>query len=150
MTKSNSEIIAAVPVFSDLANLGFALRREVFIQEQSVPAAEEFDQKDITATHLVLIKDGDVVSTLRIIWHSDFAQLSRFVVRKSHRGQGFGVRLITHAIEVVRKAGMTKMYLEAQSDKVALYERFGFFPYGEEFLDGGIPHRRMRNYTDAS
>jgi predicted GNAT family N-acyltransferase len=82
--KVNSrETILMVPVYSDLANLGFALRREVFILEQGVPAKEEFDTKDLGATHFVLIEDGDVVATLRIIWHEDSAQISRVVVRKS-------------------------------------------------------------------
>ena len=104
----------------------------------------------MTATYLVLIKGGDVVSTLRIIWDSDLAQISRFVVRESHRGQGVGAKLLTHAMGTIRETGMDRMYLEAQVDKIAFYKRFGFSPYGEEFLDGGMLHIKMRNYTEAA
>lgn len=43
-------LVIAVPVFSMLANAGFALRREVFVREQKVPQEEEFDADDLTAT----------------------------------------------------------------------------------------------------
>ena len=33
---------------------------------------------------------------------------------------------------------------DAQSAAVSFYEPFGFVPEGDEFLDAGIPHRRMR------
>ena len=39
-----------------------------------------------------------------------------------------------------------RFYLTAQSDKVALCERFGFVVFGEEFLDGGMPDLAMKNY----
>jgi predicted GNAT family N-acyltransferase len=47
---------------------------------------------------------------------------------------------------VHRAARDNRFYLTAQSDKVALYERFGFTAYGDEFLDGGMPHLAMKNY----
>ena len=56
-----------VPVFSPLGNLAFALRREVFVIEQQIAEAEEFDAHDLTARHLVAVKDGQVVGTLRLI-----------------------------------------------------------------------------------
>ncbi len=58
--------ILIVPVFSPLANLAFALRREVFLVEQRV-ADDEFDADDLTAIHVVAIAGGAVVGTLRII-----------------------------------------------------------------------------------
>src|SRR5690606_6903037 len=50
--------LLAVPVFSPLCNLGFALRREVFVVEQQVPEELEHDADDLTATHLVGVMDG--------------------------------------------------------------------------------------------
>jgi predicted GNAT family N-acyltransferase len=147
LAKLNSrETILMVPVYSDLANLGFALRREVFIVEHGVPAEEEFDTKDLGATHFVLIEDGDVVATLRITWHEDSAQISRFVVRKSFRSKGIGSRIFQAGINAINEAGEAKIFLEAQVDKIAFYEKFGFQAYGDEFLDGGIPHNKMRNF----
>lgn len=36
------------------------------------------------------------------------------------------------------------LIVEAQSGLVGYYSRFGLVAEGEEFLDTGVPHRRMR------
>ena len=144
------ETILVVPVFSPLANLAFLLRREVFVLEQNVPAAEEFDARDLGATHLVTLREGDVVATLRILWHGDSAQISRFVVRKALRSLGLGKRLLHEAMLLIEQRGVRKVFLDAQLDKVPFYERFAFQADGDTFLDGGIVHTRMTHYGGTS
>ncbi|MFY9494463.1 MAG: GNAT family N-acetyltransferase, partial [Limnochordia bacterium] len=34
--------------------------------------------------------------------------------------------------------------VDAQLQAIPFYSRLGFVAEGDEFLDGGIPHRRMR------
>lgn len=138
--------ILPVPVFSPLANLGFALRREVFVIEQKVPAEMEVDPDDLTATHIVGIMDGAVVAVLRVLWKEEYAKIGRVAVSTSHRGAGLGARMIRFAVEHAQAQGQPRCYLESQSDKVGFYERLGFTPFGEEFMDAGIPHLKMRNF----
>lgn len=138
--------ILAVPVFSPLANLGFALRREVFVIEQKVPEDLEIDAEDMTATHIVGIADGAVVAVLRVLWKDDHAKIGRVAVAASHRGLGLGAEMIRFAVTHAAGKGQECCYLESQSDKVGFYERLGFIAYGDEFMDAGIPHRKMRNY----
>ncbi len=139
-------IILDVPLFSGLGNLGLALRRDVFILEQHVPAAEEFDSYDLTATHLVAILDGDVVGALRILFLDEHVKIGRVVVARAARGQGIATRLMRYAMDFARARGATKFYLTAQIDKLALYEKLGFVAFGEQFQDGGMPHLAMKTY----
>ena len=138
--------LLAVPVFSPLCNLGFGLRREVFVIEQNVPQEIEHDADDITATHIVGIMDGAVVAVARVLFRPDYAKIGRVAIARSHRGLGLGAGLIRFAVEVAREKGESRCYLESQADKTGFYQRLGFTPYGEEFMDAGIPHVRMRNY----
>lgn len=138
--------LLVVPVFSPLCNLGFALRREVFVVEQQVPEDLEHDPDDLTATHLVGIMDGAVVAVARVLFKPDHAKIGRVAIARSHRGLRLGARLIGFAVEVARQRGEPRCYLEAQVDKIGFYARLGFVAFGEEFMDAGIPHRRMRNY----
>lgn len=138
--------ILPVPVFSPLCNLGFALRREVFVLEQKVPEELEHDDDDMTATHIVGIVDGAVIAVLRVLWKEDYAKIGRVAVAASHRGLGLGAELIRFAVDHAGQKGQPRCYLESQSDKVGFYERLGFVAYGDEFMDAGIPHRKMRNY----
>lgn len=140
------ESILVVPVYSQLANLAFALRREVFMLEQGVSHADEYDDKDKDCTHIVSLREGELVATLRILWMTDYAKIGRFAVRKSLREQGIGSRLFATTLQRIRDAGQPQIGLEAQVDRIAFYERFGFHAYGEDYLDAGIVHRRMKNY----
>ena len=140
------ETILVVPVYSQLANLAFALRREVFMLEQGVSHADEYDDQDRHCTHLVSLVQGEVVGTLRIQWLPEYAKIGRFAVRKALRQLGVGSRLFAAALERIRGSGCEHIGLEAQIDRIAFYERFGFHAYGEDYLDAGILHRRMKNF----
>ena len=138
--------ILAVPVFSPLCNLAFALRRAVFIDEQQVED-EEFDAHDLTATHFVAIVAGDVVGTLRLIETAEHIKIGRVAVAKSARGLGIGRQLMQHAMEHARATGHTRFALNAQHDKAGFYQTFGFHPVSDPADDGsGILHVEMRTY----
>lgn len=135
-----------VPVFSTLCNAAFALRQEVFVREQNVPPEEEHDEADLTARHLVAIGAGDVVGTLRIVVLPEHVKIGRVVVRRDWRGHGIAKLMMLRAMELARADGHERFYLTAQSDKLGFYEKLGFVAHGEEFDDGGMPHRAMKTY----
>src|ERR1700712_1278563 len=115
-------LILIVPLASHLGNLAMGLRREVFVREQHVPAIEEFDVYDLTATHVVAIDDGDVVGALRILFLPEHVKIGRVVVGSAARGKGIATRLMNFSIDHARSRGETRFYLTAQTDKLALYE----------------------------
>ncbi|HWJ89309.1 MAG TPA: GNAT family N-acetyltransferase [Pelagibacterium sp.] len=138
--------LMVVPAFSPVCNLGFALRREVFVLEQGVPEDIEHDADDLTATHIVGLAEGAVIAVARVAFKPDYAKIGRVAVARSHRGRAIGARLIAFAVEVAREQGQKQCYLESQIDKIDFYSRLGFVAFGEEFLDAGIVHRKMKNY----
>ena len=142
--------ILAVPVFSTLANAAFALRREVFVWEQKVPEEEELDSYDLTAIHYVAVAEGNVVATLRLIEQPEHMKIGRVAVHQAWRGKGVARKLIEKAMADARAKGQERFFLTAQSDKLGLYEKLGFVAFGPEFMDGGMPHRAMRDYDKAS
>ena len=143
-------VIVQVPLFSLLCNAAFALRREVFVWEQKVPEEEEHDEYDLTATHFVAVEAGEVVGTLRLIALPEHAKIGRVAVRQAFRGRGIARRLIGQAMDHARAGGQERFFLTAQSDKLGFYESLGFVAFGPEFIDGGMPHRAMRNYDRHS
>ncbi|MHA6296996.1 GNAT family N-acetyltransferase [Devosia sp. CAU 1758] len=143
-------VILPVPVFSLLSNAAFALRREVFVWEQKVPEEEEHDDLDLTATHFVAIAEGEVVGTLRLIEMIEHVKIGRVAVRQMFRGRGIARKLIAAAMAHARARGHERFYLTAQSDKLGFYESMGFVAFGPEFMDGGMPHRAMRDYDRQS
>jgi predicted GNAT family N-acyltransferase len=119
------------------------LRRVVFIEEQGVPEADEIDDKDDTALHLLATEDGTPVGSARLLLLGDTGKIGRVCVLKSHRGTGLGAALIRAALTELRTQGMTTAKLGSQAHAIGFYERLGFTPTGPEYLDAGIPHRDM-------
>ena len=122
-----------------------AIRREVFIDEQNVPEAEELDDLDAGAIH-ILARDveGEAWGTARLLIQGATGKIGRVAVRKGARGTGLGARLIETSIaELGKMPGITRLKLSAQTHVIPFYERFGFVAHGPEYDDAGIPHRDM-------
>ncbi len=121
----------------------FALRHEVFVDEQAVPVELEIDADDRAAVHLVALRDGEVVGTLRIVAYKGAAKVGRVAVRKDARGAGLGARLMAAAEEYAAKHAFHEVVLDAQLAVTGFYRRLGYAESGEIFDDAGIPHIRM-------
>ena len=120
-----------------------ALRYEVFCLEQGVSLAEERDGLDGEALHLVVVADGEVVGTCRLLAEGPEVKLGRMAVASGHRGRGLAAELLVEAEARARELGAQRIALAAQLSARALYERAGYALYGDMFLDAGIEHVMM-------
>jgi predicted GNAT family N-acyltransferase len=122
----------------------FDIRRAVFIEEQSIPEAEEWDDADATATHFLAAGDDGPAATARLIADGATAKIGRVAVMRAHRGTGLGLRLMAHVLDHARAQGFAVAALDSQTYAIPFYARLGFAAEGPEFDDGsGILHRRM-------
>lgn len=141
---------ATISVTRDIATCR-ALRREVFTLEQGVSEADEIDDLDEVATHLLAVVDGRPVGTARVVPKGDHGKIGRVCVLADQRGTGLGAALIRAAVaECRRMPGVAKAKLGSQSHAVGFYQKLGFVVVGQEFLDAGIPHREMSLTLSAS
>lgn len=121
-----------------------ALREEVFVVEQGVTVAGDRDGRDHEALQLIALgEDGAVAGTCRLLIEDGHARFGRLAVRAAARGRGIGAALLAEAEREARAAGAHRMGLHAQTDALSLYERAGFEPYGERFMEEGIEHLGM-------
>jgi predicted GNAT family N-acyltransferase len=121
-----------------------ALRRAVFIEEQGVAEADEIDDQDDAAIHLLATDDGRPVGSARLLVMGDTVKVGRVCVLAPARGTGLGAALMRAAVDQARAMpGITHVKLGAQTHALGFYERLGFRPYGDIFDDAGIPHRMM-------
>jgi predicted GNAT family N-acyltransferase len=120
-----------------------ALRYDVFCGEQGVSLAEERDGRDEEALHLVVVDDGVVVGTCRLLVEGTTVTLGRMAVSRTRRGLGLARALITEAEARARALGGERIVLAAQLSAQPLYDRAGYAVFGEVFLDAGIEHVMM-------
>ena len=117
------------------------VRREVFVIEQRVPEAEEWDDDDQVCVHVLALRNREPVGTGRI---SPAGKIGRLAVLSEFRGRGIGDRILLMLIEQARHRGLAEVVLNTQVHALPFYERHGFEAQGEVFDEAGIPHRRMQ------
>ena len=113
------------------------------MREQGVTLDEELDGLDDEALHLVVVDDGAVVGTCRLLFGGTTVKLGRMAVDRSRRGLGLARALLTEAEGQARARGAARIELAAQLSAQALYDRAGYEAHGEVFLDAGIEHVMM-------
>lgn len=122
-----------------------AVRRAVFIDEQGVSEAEEMDEKDPEAVHVVAYDDELPVGTARLREpEPGIAKIERVAVRESHREAGLGRELMYAVEDLARLDGMDEAVVHAQIRVEEFYEKLGYETVGDTFDEAGIPHVEMR------
>ena len=124
----------------------FAIRRAVFVDEQGVDEALEFDGRDDHARHLLALKHGEAVGTLRVRWADGrhIAKIERVAVSPGARGARVGHALLRAAVALAEAEGAEEARLHAQVAARSFYVKLGFVAFGPEFIEDGIPHIAMR------
>src|SRR5690606_18018841 len=123
------------------------LRTDVFFVEQRIDE-EELDNRDLepTTEHCWIADETGCAAYLRVLEdaepeHLDARRLiGRVVVRADRRGEGLAQRLMDC---VLKRHGNEPLLLHSQEYIAPLYARFGFEPFGDVYLEAGIPHISM-------
>ncbi|RTR31328.1 GNAT family N-acetyltransferase [Shewanella atlantica] len=125
------------------------LRVDIFVVEQNCPYPE-LDEKDrhSETRHLLGRNDaGEIVAYARLlapgVSYAD-ASIGRVVVAEQARGAGVAHSLMSEAIRVTQELWPEKnIQLGGQEYLKAFYQKLGFEPVSEVYLEDGIPHLDM-------
>jgi len=125
----------------DAARLG-VVRRAVFIDEQGVPEAMEWDEHDAVSAHwLALAADGSPIGCARLL---PDGHIGRMAVLPDWRRRGVGRGLLAAVLHVAQARGHRTLRLSAQTHAASFYARAGFAAMGPEYEEAGIPHVAMQ------
>lgn len=119
-----------------------AVRRTVFIDEQGVPEALEWDPDDAGSVHfLVRAIDGTPIGCARLLPNG---HVGRMAIIPDWRGQGVGRALLDAVLHVAKAQGHQRIQLSAQTHAAGFYRAAGFMAVGPEYEEAGIPHVAMQ------
>jgi len=134
------EIVAGGGDLSD----AFAVRRDVFVDEQGVDEAVEIDGRDDECVHVVAYDGDHPVGTARLrTVGDDTGKVERVAVRRERRGEGLGRELMTTVEDLARERDLNRIVLHAQTTVEAFYRNLGYETVSDEFEEAGIPHVEM-------
>ena len=122
-----------------------AIRTEVFVQEQQIPAQLEWDAADADCLHAVAYNHlGMAVGTGRLLEHvPGVAKIGRMAVRRAVRGHEVGRAVLDALMLAAESRGDREVMLHAQLSAAPFYARAGFVTRGPEFEEAGIRHVEM-------
>jgi YbgC/YbaW family acyl-CoA thioester hydrolase len=122
-----------------------AIRTEVFVDEQKIPADMEWDDADADSVHAVAYnRFGLALGTGRLLEHvPGVAKIGRMAVRQTVRGSSVGRAVLDALLQAARQRGDREAILHAQMSAAAFYARAGFATRGPVFEEAGIPHVEM-------
>jgi predicted GNAT family N-acyltransferase len=117
------------------------VREPVFVKEQGVPIAMEWDDDDLIAYHLLALdQEQKPIATARLVGNG---QIGRMAVLPEWRNQGIGTALLLNLIQHADTIGLQTLFLHAQTSAESFYAKAGFIPKGDPFKEAGIEHQKM-------
>ena len=118
------------------------IRTAVFVDEQNVPPALEWDGVDDHCLHVLAEDDhGAPIGTGRLL---PDGHIGRMAVLAAWRGHGVGGAILRELLRCAAGRGLSEVVLNAQTHAMGFYACHGFSAEGAAFFDAGIEHKRMR------
>jgi predicted GNAT family N-acyltransferase len=118
------------------------VREQVFVSEQKVPVALEWDDHDAVSRHVVAYDgSGIAIGTGRLL---PDGHVGRMAVLPPWRGKGVGRALLERLLELARADGQHQLVLHAQVQAAGFYRQLGFVASSEPFDEAGIVHMAMQ------
>ena len=116
-----------------------ALRHQVFVQEQAIPAELDDDGLDDGAIHILLWIDGVAVGTGRLVLSSkDTGILARIAVLAQYRGRQLGGLIISALEEQAVRQCLSRIELCPHVHLESFYMKLGYQTIGGKHHAG--PH----------
>lgn len=117
------------------------LREKIFVIEQGFQ--NEFDELDPIALHVILYDEDIPCATGRLYEEDGVYHIGRICVDLAYRGHCLGTSIMELLEQRVRELQGDRVVLSAQQQAIGFYEKSGYHPVGEEYLDEHCPHQMM-------
>jgi predicted GNAT family N-acyltransferase len=124
--------------------ISFRIRNLVFCDEQKISKEIEFDNLDHLCEHFLVYKEETPIATGRVRLKDNYSyKIERVAVLSNYRRLKVGSFLMREIIKIFSGLKDTKIILHSQLAVQKFYKNLNFSPYGEQFLEDGIPHIAM-------
>ena len=135
------EIEVKLGNWADFQDIAQAIRTQVFVVEQNIPAELEMDAMDAQCVHAIAYSDdGKPIGTGRLL---PDGHIGRMAVLSEYRSLGVGAAILRTLMSQAKVLGKSSVQLNSQMTAESFYQRNGFVREGDEFEEAGIAHIHM-------
>lgn len=125
----------------------FAIRSDVFVNEQKMFNRSDLDENDRQGIQLVADNSGSIIGTVRVFEVDSRSRHwvgGRLAVKKEFRAGSAGSLLVKEAMKRVKKKGCKRFTAEIQEKNVPFFKKLGWTPLGSLKSHFGHPHQTMQ------
>lgn len=107
-----------------------AVRKQVFVKEQKIPATKEFDGNDYCAAHVVAYVQKRhrilPIGTMRVRFFSDFVKFERMAVTKNFRKTGISEDIMQYGMRYAAEKGYKQVYGMCKKELLHRWQQCGY------------------------
>jgi predicted GNAT family N-acyltransferase len=109
-------------------------------------------EKEASDYHIVGFYDGLVVACciLSKVEQDTALKMRQVAVSQLFQRRGLGKQMVEFCENLSRNLGIGKMVLNARESALPFYLALGYVVEGQEFVEVGLPHRRMWKLVDSN
>lgn len=123
----------------------FAIRQQVFVDEQHLFSGTDRDEHDQHSIHLIARNEDSIIGTVRVYPLQDGLWIGgRLAVKQGFRDSRAGMLLVKEAMKTVKKKNAQCFEAAIQEPNVPFFRRLGWQETGEAMEYHGLVHQRMR------
>ena len=127
---------------------GYDLACELRQEMLRVPLGMNLYDEDLSAEagqrHFGLFDGGELVACVIAVHVSrEEVKLRQMAVSAARQGEGLGRQILCEVERRMVEKGYAKASLHARVSALGFYEKVGYAVVSEEFMEIGIPHRKM-------
>lgn len=111
---------------ADELTAALEIRREVFVDEQRIPAELDADGLDDSASHVLVLVDGTAAATGRLVEDAGEGVLARIAVRAPYRGRALGELVVRELEQMAAERRLRRLVLKPHRYLERFYERLGY------------------------
>jgi ribosomal protein S18 acetylase RimI-like enzyme len=120
-----------------------ALRYRVLRQPLGLPMTEDEFPFEAHSLHLVATDDQGVIVGC-VLFHFEGSRLYQMAVSPDMQGKGIGRQLVDALETELQLRGVPFVTLHAREQAAGFYKALGYAPFGDPFVEVGVPHVHMR------
>jgi len=98
---------------------------------------------DEVAKHYGVYIDKMLVSVASVYIEGKTARLRKFATLVEFQGKGFGTKLISHIINLLKNIQVARFWCDARKTAIGFYRQFNMVQQGGEFHKSGILYVKM-------
>ena len=120
------------------------LREEILREPLGLRFSPEQLKAEEKLIHIVGVINHEIISTAILVPEDNTLKMRQVAVKSTLQRHGIGSQMVKFCESYALEQGIKSIYCHARAEAVCFYERHGYVPEGDYFIEVNIRHLKMK------